>query len=184
MAGAFRIWRRLYSFAMGQIEYFLGIAVFSPRNASQKYCSIPGEKPLISSQFLEATFFCYVYSSIFCLVHRSPMVGHWFCEEWSGTGSAKTGGAKCSSLKPAPNAGGLLPRLDRESFLGKELGQSPYVRKWKRTCSAWSSYATTPPSAFDWRSPPALQNISRFLSKWPKDGLRSPSGPRRREQDR
>ena len=72
----------------------------------------------------------------------------------------------------------------RHHSSGKELGQSPYVQKWKRTCPAWTSYATTLLSAFGWRRRPALRDKNPFSSKWPKDGLRSLSTPRRRKQDR
>ena len=72
----------------------------------------------------------------------------------------------------------------RHHSSGKELGQSPYVQKWKRTCPAWTSYAITLLSAFGWRRRPALRDKNPFSSKWPKDGLRSPSTPRRRKQDR
>jgi hypothetical protein len=60
---------------------------------------------------------------------------------------------------------------------------SPHMPgKWKRICSPWSRYAPTLPTAFDWRRPPARQSTSPFSSKWPNDGLRSPSMPRRRKQ--
>src|SRR5436190_2406257 len=72
----------------------------------------------------------------------------------------------------------------RHHSSGKELGQSPYGQKWKRTCPAWTSYAITLLSAFGWRRRPALRDKNPFSSKWPKDGLRSPSTPRRRKQDR
>jgi hypothetical protein len=70
----------------------------------------------------------------------------------------------------------------RHHSSGKDLGQSPYVQH--RSALAQLSYATTLLSAFGWRRRPALRDKDPFSSKWPKDGLRSPSTPRRRKQDR
>ena len=79
---------------------------------------------------------------------------------------------------------GHLLHLDQTSFFRQRARSVPICAAWKRTCPAWISYATTLLSAFGWRRRPALRDKNPFSSKWPKDGLRSPSTPRRRKQDR
>ena len=44
---------------------------------------------------------------------------------------------------------GLRPGSN--SFFGQRGRTVPTSREWKRTCSSWPSYATTPPTAFGWR---------------------------------
>jgi hypothetical protein len=70
------------------------------------------------------------------------------------------------------------------SFFRQRARSVPICAEWKRTCPAWTSYATTRPSAFGWRRRPARRDKNPFSSKWPNDGSRSPSTPRRRKQAR
>jgi hypothetical protein len=110
-----------------------------------------------------------------------PGISHSFCHIYSRNTVSFSLEARCSGTGVRHRE--AVPR-DRESFFGQRPRSVPICGEWNRACSPWSRYATTLPSAFDWRRQPALQNIGPFSSKWLKDGLRSPSAPRRRKQDR
>jgi hypothetical protein len=117
---------------MSQIEYFPNIKLFRIQREAEILSHVMEEQltSLVSSKL---PFFFACHSSSTPSRSSGLMVGRWLCETEDAMAHHR------KPLKwfwlPAVRSCGLQPRIETHSS-GKDLGESPYVQKWKRTCPA------------------------------------------------